>query len=74
MEKKRWKGGAIYLRENGTIEKVVGRDGKEIKPEKEKRPAHSVTRGTPTPVIIMGSDDDPEQRCIYTASGDCYCT
>ncbi len=72
--KKRWRGGTIYLREDGTIEKVVGRDGNLIKPEKEKEPPTGGTRGgTPQPVIVM-SGDDPEERCIYTRSGDCYCT
>ena len=65
--KKRWRGGIIYLREDGTIEKVVGRDGKEIKPEKEG----NVT-GTSEPVILVRGD--PEERCVYTAGGNCYCT
>jgi len=65
--KKRWRGGIIYLREDGTIEKVVGRDGNEIKPDKESPTA------TGTPIVVMRGDD-PEERCIYTAGGNCYCT
>jgi hypothetical protein len=67
--KKRWRGGIIYLREDGTIEKVVGGNGKTINPEKEKETAE---KGTPQPVILMRGD--PEERCIYSASGNCYCT
>ena len=75
-EKKRWRGGAIYLREDGTIDRVVDGKGNKITPEKEKKHETHETKGTSEePIIVMrGSKDDPEDRCIYTLSGDCYCT
>jgi hypothetical protein len=69
-EKKRWRGGAIYLREDGTIEKVVDSHGKEIKGEKEMEKR---TRGKESQPVVLVSGD-PEERCVYSASGNCYCT
>jgi hypothetical protein len=65
MEKKYWRGGTFHVNAKGEIDKVISdHDNKEIKGEKEKgaKKGKEVLRF------------DPEERCVYSASGNCYCT
>jgi hypothetical protein len=64
MEKKYWRGGTFHINANGEIDKVISdHDGNEIKPEKEKN-----KKGRE----VLRFDD--EERCVYSAGGNCYCT
>jgi len=64
MEGKQWRGGVIYVTQDGKIEKVVGADGRVI--EGEAEPEKTNKQG----LIFF----DDHERCIYGSNGNCYCT
>lgn len=60
----------IHLDEKGRIRRVEDGHGKVIKGKKEKKKIKG------RPVISIGVrtvDGEPDERCIYSASGKCYC-
>lgn len=56
----------IHVDEEGNVEKITDRDGKEIVP-------HPIPQGRDTKDDRMIAMWHPASRCVYPRGGGCYC-